>query len=669
MKNKQGLTGVLSGNPRGFAFVVLDNDPGSDIYIAPEDLGGAMHRDRVRVRIKQNDYRFSRSGYVEEILVRANQRITGILQKYQGSWQVVPDDRRLTESVMLPGSEVDEKLEGFKAVAQVTRWHDGRGRPLIGKIAEILGDPRDPRTEMYAVMSRCGIDRMFSRALEEEADRLSDVPFPHDLEKGRRDLRDLRIVTIDGEDARDLDDAISIRRRPGGGYRLGVHIADVSVYVEPGSPLDLEAYRRGTSVYFPDLVSPMLPAALSNGSCSLNAGQDRLAFSVMMDISPEGDVTDREIFESRIHVAKRAYYSHVYRILEHEDPVLMTDYGEDLVSDFRIMAELASLLYQKRISRGSVDFDFPECGIVIDEQGRVTDVYRKERTVAEKLIEEFMLLCNETVAEHFYRLGLPFLYRIHEDPDEEKMKELAKVCRLLGFHFRPVRPLKSAHLRDLMGEIQGTPHEKLLKMLALRSLPRARYANTQTGHFGLASRAYCHFTSPIRRYPDLVVHRLLKQALGIGSAQKTVGGWDLGEIAAHCSLREQVATDAEREVDQLRKVEFMQGKEEQEFDAVISGLTDFGIYVELDNTVEGLIKSESLGPDIRFHPESYTMTGRKGRIALKIGDSLKVKLVKADTASKRIDFEWVQEKKPLNKGPARAHTARGKKKRFPKGTV
>ncbi len=454
------------------------------------------------------------------------------------------------------------------------------------------------------------------------------------------------MVTIDGEDAKDLDDAVSIEPLENGYYRLGVHIADVSYYVKENSFLDEQALKRGTSVYLVDRVIPMLPKKLSNGICSLNAGEDRLAFSVMMDIDLQGRVVNHEIFESVINVNERMTYTNVYKILEHNDAELKERY-HDFVDDFNEMKRLALRLKNKRLERGAIDFDFEEAKIILDDKGKPVEVKKYEITIANKIIEEFMLLCNETVSEHFYWTEVPFVYRIHEQPDPQKIQALNEFIYNFGLVIKGTNSLHPRALQDIIKKVKGTKQERIIGTVMLRSLQKARYSNKHDGHFGLAADYYSHFTSPIRRYPDLIIHRIMKEYIKGDFSEKRNESYSerLPEITKMCSERERAAEDAERETEDIKKVEYMKDKVGEIFDAVISNILSFGMFVELDNTIEGLVRISSMTDDFYWYNDKhFCLIGERTGKVYRIGDEIKVKLTEANVRSKQIDFIPVDEK-------------------------
>ncbi len=633
------IVGRLQGNERGFGFVVPDAEDAGDIFISADSLNGAMHDDRVVARINKKVSGDKRSeGEVIRILKRANSMIVGTFEHSRYFGFVVPDNKRISGDIFIPKDEFMNAKPGQKVVAEIVKWPEKR-RNAEGRIVEIIGDKGEPGADILSVMKSHNLIENFDEDVIQQAEAISDS-VTEDMLKGRRDLRKLRMVTIDGEDAKDLDDAVSIEKLPGDNYRLGVHIADVSHYVRENSPLDKEALKRGTSVYLVDRVIPMLPRKLSNGICSLNPKVDRLAFTVMMDIDQTGRVLNHEIFESVLNIDERMTYKNVYKILEEKDEELCKRY-DYLLDDFETMKELALILRKKRFSRGAIDFDFEEAKIILDEKGKPVEVKRYEITIANKIIEEFMLACNETVAEHFFWAGVPFVYRIHEDPDSDKIESLAEFVYNLGYTLKGINKIHPRALQDLLNKVKGKKEERIISTVMLRSLQKARYSNNNSGHFGLAAKYYCHFTSPIRRYPDLIIHRLMKESLkGFMNEQREEQLNDnLPEIARMCSERERAAEEAERETEDLKKTEFMKEHEGEEFVGIISGVTSFGMFVELDNTIEGLVRMSSMEDDYYIYNEKqYCLVGERTRKTYRIGDSVRVMLSKADIASRRIEF-------------------------------
>lgn len=638
------VVGRIQGNERGYGFLIPDDEVIEDIFIPADSLNGALHNDRAVVRINKKVAGDKRcEGEVIRVLHRANTTVVGTFEYSRYFGFVVPDNQKISTDFFIPKDEFNGANPGQKVVVEIVKWPEKRRNPE-GKIIEVIGDKDEPGADIVSIIKSYHLSESFPEEVIKQADSISNT-VTEDMIKGRRDLRKLRMVTIDGEDAKDLDDAVSIEALPDGNYRLGVHIADVSYYVRENAPLDKEALKRGTSVYLVDRVIPMLPQKLSNGICSLNPQIDRLSFSVMMDIDSTGRVVSHDIFESVINIDERMTYTNVYKILAENDRELVQRY-DYLVDDFRKMQELALVLRKKRMTRGAIDFDFEEAKIVLDEDGKPVGVKRYEITIANKIIEEFMLACNETVAEHFYWLNTPFMYRVHEDPDTDKIEALNDFLHNLGYSLKGINKIHPKALQDLLHKVKGSKEERIISTVMLRSLQKAKYSHQNNGHFGLAAKFYCHFTSPIRRYPDLMIHRIMKESLSgrlNGEREKYLNS-NLSEISRICSERERKAEEAERECEDLKKVEYMKEHEGEEFEGIISGVTSFGMFVELDNTIEGLVRMSSMEDDYYiFNEKQYCLVGERSRKVYRIGDVVKVKLAKADMAIKKIDFVLVDE--------------------------
>lgn len=651
-KDKYGLPGKMNlavgriqGNERGYGFLIQDNEQDKDIFIPADGMAGAMHNDRAIARITAKGTGEKRSeGEIIKILKRANTRIVGTFENSRYFGFVVPDDRKITGDVFIPKDEINGAKPGYKVIAEIIKWPENR-RNAEGKIIEIIGDSNDPGTDILSILKAYDLKETFPEDVVKQSESIKEKIDKKMLED-RHDLRKLRMVTIDGEDAKDLDDAVSVEKLQDG-YRLGVHIADVSSYVAEGSPLDAEALKRGTSVYLVDRVIPMLPARLSNGVCSLNPHVDRLSFTVMMDLDRNGKVVSHDIFESVINIDERMTYTNVFKLLEDEDEELSARY-DYLLEDFRQMKELAMILRKKRMDRGAIDFDFDEAKIILDEKGKPTEVRRYETTIANRIIEEFMLVCNETVAEHFHWAGLPFVFRVHEEPDSEKIMAFAEFSRNLGYTLKGTNKIHPRALQDLLDKVKGTREETIVSTVMLRSLAKARYSHQNLGHFGLAAKFYCHFTSPIRRYPDLIIHRLMKEELKESLSEKREEELTLKlpEIARQCSERERAADEAERETEDLKKVEFMKDHVGEVFDGIISNVTSFGMFVELENTIEGLVKVSNMEDDYYiFDSAHYCLTGERTKKNYRIGDMIRVRLSRADVAARQLDFMIEEEKR------------------------
>ena len=636
---KMGLVvGTFQGNSRGFGFVLPDvgND---DVFIPANYINGAMHGDRVVARLhKSMPGEKHREGEIVRIIKRANKTIVGRFDKSEHFGFVTPDHARLTGDIYIPKDYFNGAEKGQKVVVKITKWPE-KNRNAEGRIIEVLGNEGDAGVDVMSIIRAYGIRYEFPEEVLNEAKAVPNKVSEEDT-VGRQDLRNLRMVTIDGEDAKDLDDAVSIEELENGNFRLGVHIADVTHYVKEGSLLDKEALLRGTSVYFPDRAIPMLPRELSNNICSLNAKEDRLAFSVMMEVDNQGNVVDYEIFESVINVDERMTYTDVYKILEEDDEELKKRYKNHL-NDFYNMKKLALILKARRRNRGSVDFDFDETKIIVDEKGKTVDIIRYKMTIANNIIEEFMLLCNEVVSEHFYWLGIPFVYRVHEDPDPEKMENLNNVLSTFGYRLKGYRDVHPKALQNVLDQIKGKPEEKAINTIILRSLQKARYSDIHIWHFGLAAEYYSHFTSPIRRYPDLMIHRIMKEQLSGKLTENRIEHYKsiLPEITKACSERERAAQDAERDCEDLKKAEFMADKVGEYFEGTISNITAFGMFVELENTVEGLVRLSSMDDDYYYYDaNSLCLIGERTKKIYRIGDKLNVQLVKASPETRQIDF-------------------------------
>ena len=636
---KAQLVGTFIGNARGFGFVEIAQRA-QDLFIPQDCTAGAFHMDKVEVELLKEQQGKRQEARVVKILEHGITRIVGVFEKSRTFGFVIPDNDKLGADIFVPLERSKGAVDGHKVVVELTDYGDGRHKPE-GKVVEILGHVNDPGVDILSVVRSYDLPMEFPEKVLGQAQRLNRDVSQADME-GRRDLRGIRMVTIDGEDAKDLDDAVHVTKE-GENYHLGVHIADVTNYVQGNSALDREALKRGTSVYLVDRVIPMLPHALSNGICSLNQGADRLALSCLMTISPEGKVINYEIVESVIHVDRRMTYTAVKKIFEDEDEETIREYGE-LVPMFRLMRELSHILRQRRKKRGSIDFDFPESKILLDERGVPVAIKPYERNTATRIIEDFMLLANETVAQHFYWLDLPFVYRIHESPDPEKILKLGTFINNFGYHIKRKTGDSEIHpkeIQKLLGRIEGTDEEALIARLTLRSMKQAKYTVNCTGHFGLACDYYCHFTSPIRRYPDLQIHRIIKDQLrGRMSEEKAARYREiLPEVAKHSSEMERRADEAERETEKQKKVQYMEERIGNIYEGVISGITAWGIYVELPNTVEGMIHVSKLEGDYFYYrEETYEMTGRDTGRTFKLGEKVRIAVNGVDRMSKTIDF-------------------------------
>ncbi|MCI8315484.1 MAG: ribonuclease R [Lachnospiraceae bacterium] len=637
------LIGTFISHPKGFGFVEIDGRD-EDLYIPENFVNGAFHKDTVKVALLSGQNGRRQEAQVIEILSRGMRQIVGIYDKSNKNYGfVIPDNTKINDDIFVPVERSKGAVSGHKVVCEITDYGKNNRKPE-GKVTEILGHVNDPGVDIMSIVKGYELPTEFSEKIMNQVERVANEVSEADM-AGRRDLRDLQMVTIDGEDAKDLDDAVSLTK-DGGYYQLGVHIADVTNYVQENSALDWEARERGTSVYLVDRVIPMLPHKLSNGICSLNAGENRLALSCLMTIDAKGEVVSHEIIESVIKVDKRMTYTSVKKILEDKDETEIELYQE-LVPMFELMQELARILREKRKKRGSIDFDFPESKIILDKQGHPIEIKPYERNVATKIIEDFMLIANETVAEHFHWMELPFLYRTHDNPDSEKVSKLSTFIRNFGYSIKSKQEeIHPKELQKLLAKIEDTPEEALISRLTLRSMKQAKYTINCTGHFGLACSYYCHFTSPIRRYPDLQIHRIIKEQIRGRLNEKRIEHYNeiLPEVAKHSSEMERRADEAERETDKLKKVEFMEAHIGEIYEGVISSITTWGVYVELPNTIEGMIHVSMLPGDYFYYDEeTYEMVGQATNIRYKLGQTLKVKVNATDKILRTIDFVIPQE--------------------------
>ena len=640
--NGKFLTGIFTAHPRGFGFVTVEGEE-EDIFIPADQTNGALHMDTVQVAIARTSGGKRKEGTVVKIVARGTTQLVCTYEKSKTFGFAVPDNQRFAQDIFIPAERSKGAVSGHKVVVEITDYGKNGKKPE-GKVVEIIGHINDPGTDIMSIVKGYDLPVEFSSKIMKQVENVSNEVSKADM-AGRMDLRDWQTVTIDGEDAKDLDDAITLVKE-GELYKLGVHIADVSNYVQENSALDVEALKRGTSVYLVDRVIPMLPHKLSNGICSLNAGENRLALSCIMMIDAKGNVVDHTIAETVIRVDRRMSYTSVKKILEEHDETECREY-EELVPMFELMRELAAILRKKRMKRGSIDFDFPETKIILDEKGRPVEIKPYDRNVATKIIEDFMLIANETVAQDYFWQELPFVYRTHENPDAEKIKKLGTFINNFGYTIHigqdEVHPKE---LQKLLMKIDGTPEEALISRLTLRSMKQAKYTTMNTGHFGLATNYYCHFTSPIRRYPDLQIHRIIKDNLRGRMNAGKIDHYEkiLPEVAKHSSEMERRADEAERETDKLKKVEYMEERIGQVFEGVISGVTEWGFYVELPNTIEGLVHVTTLTDDYYHYQEAtYEMVGEATNRRYKLGQKVKVMVMSTDRLLRTIDFRVVRE--------------------------
>ncbi|HBC95836.1 MAG TPA: ribonuclease R [Clostridium sp.] len=639
LPDKMGLvTGKFQGHQKGYGFVISDNE-GMDVFIPSSFLNGAMNGDKVVAKVvSEGDNGKKREGEVIRILERANKTIIGTFENNKNFGFVVPEEKRICQDIFIPKECKKGAKTGDIVIVQMTKWSSKRRNPE-GKIVNILGKKGEKGIDILTIIKKNNLPEEFPEKVLDYAESLPEK-IPESEYKRRVDLRDVTTVTIDGEDAKDLDDAVSLRKLENGNYYLGVHIADVSHYVKEKSPLDREALKRGNSVYLIDRVIPMLPRKLSNGICSLNPNEDRLTLSCLMEIDKKGKVLKHDIVESIIRSNEKMTYTNVTKILKNEDAEIMKRYGY-LADEFKLMEELCKILNRKRKMRGAIDFDIEECKITLDSLGVPVKIEPYERGISNRIIEEFMLVCNETIAEHMFWTNMPFVYRIHENPDEEKLMRFNEFVHNLGYAVKWGQEVHPKALQDIIEKVKGKKEETVVSTLLLRSMKQARYSPECVGHFGLAARYYCHFTSPIRRYPDLIIHRIIKEfingKLNEGRIKRFTKTVDYA--ARQSSDTERIAQDAEREVDDLKKAEYMNKRIGEEYDGIVSSVTNFGMFVELPNTVEGLVHISTLEDDYYIYDEKHlSLMGEKTRNIYKLGDEVRVRVLKVDMFAHEIYF-------------------------------
>ncbi|MCK4739469.1 MAG: ribonuclease R [Deltaproteobacteria bacterium] len=643
------VSGVLQCHPNGFAFVLPEDEEEKktgDVFISRTGLRGAMHGDHVVARVEGSKPGGKRDGRIIEILKRVNKRIVGTLRSIRGETIVIPSDERILDDVIISTEGLSKagfhgkELDGNIVEVEITKW-PAKKLPPFGKIISVIGDPSDPNVEINVIAKKYSVPCDFPKDVLKETTGTPEKILTSEIE-GRVDLRDLKLVTIDGETAKDFDDAVYVERKKSG-YTLFVSIADVSHYVKENTALDTEAFDRATSVYFPGRCIPMLPEVLSNGICSLNPAEDRLTMTAELDFNASGELEGKKFYESVIRSKERLTYTTVKKILEDKDTELEKTYSS-ITSDLALMKELALKLNVKRSKDGSIDFDLPEPQIIIDARGRVEDIIRSERNIAHRIIEEFMLAANRAVALSFKEAKVPAIYRIHEEPDKENIEEFKEFAGTLGYVVQGTGP-KS--FQRTLKHFEGHTAEKLINHVLLRTMKQAVYSDNNKGHFGLAFENYTHFTSPIRRYPDLIVHRLLKKILKKKYSTREVARMEefLPAAASHTSTKERIAMEAEREAVGLKKAEFMKDKVGEEFDGFISGVTNFGIFVELkDFFVEGLVHITTLGDDYYHYLEKeHALVGEGTRRYFRLGDATRVILTKVDIEKRRLDLELAPE--------------------------
>lgn len=646
------LSGVFQANARGFGFLLLPEEE-EDLFIPGENVNGAFQGDEVEAVVVASPEGRRREGKIVKIISRGTTQLVGLYQQSKNYGFVLPDNQRFSQDIFIPEGKSMGAVGGHKVLVELVSYGDENKNPE-GKVIEILGHQTDPGTDILSIVKSYELPVEFPEKVMNQAERVSK-PLDENDRNGRLDLRDWQMVTIDGEDAKDLDDAVSLTME-GENYKLGVHIADVTNYVQEYSALDREALKRGTSVYLVDRVIPMLPRLLSNGICSLNAREDRLALSCIMTISPQGEVVDHRIAETVICVDERMSYTDVAKILTEHDKALCARYS-DLVPMFEQMQALSGILRKSRKKRGSIDFEFPETKIILDKEGNPVELKPYDRNVATKLIEDFMLLANETVAEEFYWRELPFVYRCHEAPDEEKIKTLSTFINNFGFHIHVGnQEVKPKEVQKLLGQVEDTPQEALISRLALRSMRQAKYSPENLGHFGLAAKYYTHFTSPIRRYPDLQIHRIIKETLRGRMNEERIGHYQqiLPEVTTQASAMERRAEEAERTTIKLKKTQYMSERIGQRFEGVISGITKWGAYVELINTVEGLVHVSNMKDDhYDCVEERYELVGEHTGKSYKLGQPVWVEVIGVDELQHTIDFAFCEPEGERKNGEGR----------------
>ena len=641
--NGSVLTGTFISNAKGFGFVEVEGRT-EDLYIPEDKTGGAFHLDIVQVALLPDREGKRQEAQVIKIIARGLSQIVGTYEQSKNNFGfVIPDNGKLPCDIFVPKERSKGAVTGHKVVVEITDYGTNKRSPE-GKVVEILGHVNDPGVDILSIVRGYMLPEEFPEKVLNQAERVAKEVSEADR-AGRRDLRQVQMVTIDGEDAKDLDDAVSVSY-DGTNYHLGVHIADVTNYVQENSALDWEAYERGTSVYLVDRVIPMLPHKLSNGICSLNPHVDRLALSCLMEVNGRGEVVSHRILESVINSDYRMTYTAVREILEDGTPALLEQYAE-ILPMLEDMEELRQILGEKRRKRGSVNFDLPESKIILDENGKPIDIKPYEKSIATNMIEEFMLVCNETIAENSFWQEMPFMYRSHQEPDEDKLEKMEQFLRGFGYYLRKKDgEIHPRELQKVLQKAEETDEERIITRMVLRSMMQARYTAENGGHFGLAAKYYCHFTSPIRRYPDLEIHRMIKKMLHGELDEKASAYYrrKMPDWAKHCSKQERVAEDAERDTDALKKVEFMEDKVGQIYEGIISGVTNWGIYVELPNTIEGMVALSQMDDDYyEFDEKKMLVFGKRTKKSYRLGDKVVVSVAKVDRMMGTIDFVFEKE--------------------------
>lgn len=637
------ITGKLQAHSKGFGFLIPDAEGEKDVFIPSSSINGAMNGDKILVQITREDKNGKkREGEVVQILERGNKKFVGIYEDSRNFGFVVAEDTKINQDIFVSKKDRNGANDGDMVVVEITKWPEKRRSPE-GRIVEVLGKKGEKGLDILTIIKKFGLPEEFPQKVLDFAEGIEEE-IPQKEYERRTDLRDIKMVTIDGEDAKDLDDAVSIEKLSNGRYKLGVHIADVTHYVREKNPLDKEALKRATSVYLIDRVIPMLPKKLSNGICSLNPKVDRLALSCIMIIDNNGKVLEHEICESVIRTNERMTYTDVTKILKDDDEELKKRY-DYLVDDFKTMEELCNILYKKRIKRGAIDFEFEEAKITLDSKGKPIEIKPYEREIANRIIEEFMLVCNETIAEHMYWTNLPFVYRIHENPDEEKLEKFKEFVYNLGYFVKWNGEVRPRNLQEILEKVKGKKEEVVVSTLLLRSMMQARYSPECVGHFGLAAQYYCHFTSPIRRYPDLQIHRIIKEHINgkIDNTRAKKLTTLVDYASKQSSEMERLAQEAEREVDDLKKAEYMLDRIGEEFDGIISSVTSFGMFVELPNTIEGLVHITALDDDYYIYDEKHLcLIGERTKKVYRLGDTAKVVCSRVDIPNREIFFDIIE---------------------------
>ena len=641
---KRKIIGTFRANEKGFGFVVPEVGEEKDIFIPGKSINGALNEDVVEVEIEnEGNSKRSGEGKIVRIVRRGKTTLVGTFQKSKNFGFVVPDDKAFGTDIFISKKDFGKARNNHKVVVKITKYPE-KGKKAEGEVIEVIGGINQAGVDMLSIIKEFELPSTFPEDVVDEAKKYGTKIDYSDL-KNRKDCREEVIFTIDGEDAKDLDDAVSVQKMANGNYKLNVHIADVSYYVKDRSKLDREARIRGTSVYMLGRVIPMLPRELSNGLCSLNMGQDRYALSCSMEIDSSGNVVDSEVFKSVINVNERMTYTDVQKILDNSEPKVMKKYSK-YKSYFDTMAELATILKNKRKANGYLNLEIPESKIILDNiTGKCLYVGKYETTFANEIIEQFMLICNETIAERYYWLEYPFIYRVHEEPDIDKVKELNKFLFNLGYkiHINGDKVYPTAFSK-VLEEVKGKPEEKVVSNLILRTLKVAKYEAENLGHFGIAGKYYCHFTSPIRRYPDLFIHRIISEYASATVKQQERFEEKAPKYAKNSSEREKIAQKAEREAEKMKKAEFMEDKVGNIYDGIISSVTNFGIFVELENTIEGLIRFENLGEEyFIYDDQNKTLVGENSKVLYKIGDKMKIEVISANKETREINFKKVQE--------------------------